>query len=125
MHSPPPRDDAAIHLHSTSRHLLGSNEVLVEIVLVEAEDGVDDHGREEGLLRVDELRGHGGGGEEVEVLLEGSVGREKREGGSASRVSSGRGKGREDELGVRLVDGNGDLLDLLDGLGCDRRSEVK
>jgi hypothetical protein len=117
---------ASTHLHSSSGHLLGSNEVLVKIVLVEAKDGVDDHGREEGLLRVDELRGHGGGGEEVEMLFEDSVGREKTEGGSASRLSFGMGKEEgENELGVGLVDGNSDLLDLLDGLGCDRRSEMK
>jgi hypothetical protein len=71
---------AFAHLHSSSGHLLGSDEVLVEIVLVEAKDGVDDHGREERLLRVDELRGHGGGGEEVEVLLEDSVGRQNKGG---------------------------------------------
>lgn len=61
------------NLHSSSRNLLGSNEVLVEILLVETEDGVDDHRREEGLLGVDEFGGHGSGGEEVEVLLEDSV----------------------------------------------------
>jgi hypothetical protein len=40
-------------LHATAGHLLDADQVLIEVVLVEAEDGVDDHLAEEGLLRMD------------------------------------------------------------------------
>ena len=46
-------------LHSSSRNLLHTDERLVEVVLVEREDGVDGHGGEKGGLGVDEFGGHG------------------------------------------------------------------
>lgn len=49
-------------LHTSSRDLLDTDERLVQIGLVEREDGVNNHGAEEGLLRVDEFGRHGGGG---------------------------------------------------------------
>jgi hypothetical protein len=46
------------YLHSTSRHLLYTDQTLVQIFLVEAHDGINNHSREEGFLGVNEFRGH-------------------------------------------------------------------
>lgn len=60
------------NLHTTSRDLLSTNQVLIQIILVETKNGVDDHLGEEGLLGVDELGGHGGRGELDQVGVEDS-----------------------------------------------------
>jgi hypothetical protein len=67
------RRESGTNLHTTTGNLLGPDQILVQVVLVEAEDSVDDHLGEEGLLGVDELRGHGGGGELDEMRVEDSV----------------------------------------------------
>lgn len=61
---------AQTNLHTTTGNFLGSNQVLIKIILVQAKDRVDNHLREEGLLGVDEFGGHGSGGKLDEVLVE-------------------------------------------------------
>lgn len=54
--------DMDSYLHATSRDLFHANQRFIEIILVQAHNSIDNHFGKEGLLGVNQFRGHRGGG---------------------------------------------------------------